>query len=204
MRLGNRVTLACLLATAVAIPTFAGAVMAVPIITTVNSSFADTPVSFTFGDAKFTFSATGDPFMPTAIQTADGAAVRSFGGFFIFPLQPSTDFPDRGSGILTYGPGTMFSAFDDTTVIPYSNGDNYLGLRATLAGTDYYGYAFTTDTTLRSFGFDSTPNTAFTLNTSTAVPPAAVPEPVSWAMFIGGFGMIGATMRRRKASVSFA
>jgi hypothetical protein len=34
--------------------------------------------------------------------------------------------------------------------------------------------------------------------------PAAVPEPASWAMFICGFGLIGATIRRRKVLVSFA
>jgi hypothetical protein len=27
---------------------------------------------------------------------------------------------------------------------------------------------------------------------------AAVPEPMSWAMFIGGFGVVGATMRGRR------
>lgn len=32
----------------------------------------------------------------------------------------------------------------------------------------------------------------------------AVPEPASWAMFIGGFGLVGAGMRRRRTSVSFA
>ena len=31
-----------------------------------------------------------------------------------------------------------------------------------------------------------------------------VPEPASWMMMIGGFGFIGATMRRRKISVRFA
>lgn len=30
---------------------------------------------------------------------------------------------------------------------------------------------------------------------------AAVPEPATWAMMIGGFGMVGAAMRRRKAQV---
>ncbi|HWI87470.1 MAG TPA: PEPxxWA-CTERM sorting domain-containing protein, partial [Sphingomonas sp.] len=30
------------------------------------------------------------------------------------------------------------------------------------------------------------------------------PEPSSWAMMIGGFGMIGATLRRRKVSMTFA
>jgi hypothetical protein len=33
---------------------------------------------------------------------------------------------------------------------------------------------------------------------------AGVPEPASWAMFIGGFGLIGAGMRRRQAIVRFA
>lgn len=32
---------------------------------------------------------------------------------------------------------------------------------------------------------------------------SAVPEPASWALFIGGFGLIGTAMRRRKTAVSF-
>ena len=36
---------------------------------------------------------------------------------------------------------------------------------------------------------------------STPVP--QVPEPASWAMFIGGFGLVGGAMRRRRAIVSF-
>ena len=32
----------------------------------------------------------------------------------------------------------------------------------------------------------------------------AVPEPASWAMMIGGFGMIGATLRRRRTAIRFA
>lgn len=39
-----------------------------------------------------------------------------------------------------------------------------------------------------------------------ASPPAAVPEPATWAMMLGGFGLVGGAMRRRKASpgVTFA
>jgi len=34
--------------------------------------------------------------------------------------------------------------------------------------------------------------------------PAAIPEPVSWALMIGGFGMAGAMLRRRRASFAAA
>ena len=37
-----------------------------------------------------------------------------------------------------------------------------------------------------------------------AAPSAPVPEPATWAMMIGGLGLVGMTMRRRKTSVSFA
>lgn len=38
----------------------------------------------------------------------------------------------------------------------------------------------------------------------TATTPAAVPEPATWAMFIGGFGLVGGAMRRRRIAVRFA
>lgn len=34
--------------------------------------------------------------------------------------------------------------------------------------------------------------------------PGAVPEPASWALMIGGFGMVGAAMRRRRTAARFA
>jgi len=33
---------------------------------------------------------------------------------------------------------------------------------------------------------------------------SAAPEPASWALMLGGFGMVGSAMRRRKSSVAFA
>ncbi|PZU07588.1 MAG: hypothetical protein DI605_15360 [Sphingomonas sp.] len=42
-------------------------------------------------------------------------------------------------------------------------------------------------------------------NVTYSAGPSAVPEPATWAMFIGGFGLVGGTMRRRlRASVRFA
>ncbi|WP_253717463.1 PEPxxWA-CTERM sorting domain-containing protein [Sphingomonas sp. AP4-R1] len=44
----------------------------------------------------------------------------------------------------------------------------------------------------------------FSLPVGAAPPaPSPVPEPASWAMFIGGFGLIGGAMRRRRVSVRF-
>ena len=34
--------------------------------------------------------------------------------------------------------------------------------------------------------------------------PAAVPEPATWAMMIGGFGLVGGAMRRRATRISYA
>ena len=39
---------------------------------------------------------------------------------------------------------------------------------------------------------------------NTTIQAVAVPEPTSWAMFIGGFGLVGGAMRRRKVAVHFA
>lgn len=42
------------------------------------------------------------------------------------------------------------------------------------------------------------------LGANVASGPGGVPEPATWALLIGGFGMAGAAMRRRKAAVTFA
>jgi len=33
---------------------------------------------------------------------------------------------------------------------------------------------------------------------------SGVPEPTSWALMLGGFGLVGGAMRRRKLSLRFA
>jgi hypothetical protein len=42
------------------------------------------------------------------------------------------------------------------------------------------------------------------INRNLVAPPPAVPEPATWLMLIGGFALVGASMRRRKTAVSFA
>ena len=52
--------------------------------------------------------------------------------------------------------------------------------------------------TFRVQNYGGTPASPFTLSGAvSAIPAAAVPEPAAWAMMIGGFGLVGAAMRRR-------
>jgi hypothetical protein len=53
-------------------------------------------------------------------------------------------------------------------------------------------------------GFTSPNNIAATFDGTATFSAAAVPEPATWIMTIGGFGLIGAAMRRRRAQSAFA
>ena len=55
--------------------------------------------------------------------------------------------------------------------------------------------SFTLDATNDIIGLDD-------LRYTTAVVVPGVPEPATWAMMIGGVGMAGGALRRRKACVS--
>ena len=84
------------------------------------------------------------------------------------------------------------------------------GLESNLTRT-IYAYNFSDGGTDRiatgnlSSGYSSTPNP--NVNFAVFTPSAAVPEPASWAMMIGGFGIVGGSLRRRRrvsANVEFA
>jgi hypothetical protein len=96
--------------------------------------------------------------------------------------QTASDYPFSGGVFDIYG--MAFNISGGNSVNFWSNGT------VPGAGLDY-GVAVT--------------NGVDVLNYTAGVSIAAVPEPATWAMFIGGFGLIGGAMRRRrKVSVSFA
>ena len=167
---------------------------AAPIITAVGADVTNAPFSFSYLGNTFTISK-GDGFGSLfSVSTAGGATVRTVFG------SPSTDFTDRG--VPLYDENTLggYGAFPMVTPVGASNGNNFLGLRVTAAGQSFYGFLYSTNAQVNSYGFESVANTGITATTTI---PAAVPEPGTWAMMILGFGAIGYVMRR-KTVVRFA
>ncbi len=92
--------------------------------------------------------------------------------------------------------------FPDPTVNGGSNSFTVY-LLGTMADTAL-GYT-ATDTSL-TLQFNQTNGSNFSMSGTLSVPPdgSVVPEPASWAMMVGGFGLLGATLRRkRNVAVSF-
>ena len=178
----------------VAIGLAAAPAAAAPVITAVNADLSGGAYSFSYLGGTFTFGSTGDIFAPLSVSTANDAAVSAFGGFLGIPLKPSPFFTDRGT--VVSGPAFgQFASFATLTPVDSSNGDNFINLRVTSGGQNYYGFAYTTNDMLNSYGFETTAETAITATTDI---PAAVPEPATWAMMLVGFGAVGFAMRRRK------
>jgi len=58
--------------------------------------------------------------------------------------------------------------------------------------------------TLTSNSYDHTGAAGNRALTGSIIAMAAVPEPATWALIIGGFGLVGGAMRRRSTKVQFA
>ena len=178
-----------------AVALIAGPAMAAPVFTTVNTDLAASPYTFSFMGGTFNFDAPGGFPNYLAVSTSSAAAVRTVFG------NPSTDFTNRGT--VVYDQNTLggFGSFANATTVPFTNGENFLGLRVTSGGQDYYGFAYTTNNILNGFAFETAPGVGITATTAFA----AVPEPTTWALMILGFGVVGAGLRRRqKATIAFA
>lgn len=187
LRTGAMISAAC-----IALSCFGAApASAAVVLTPINQNIQNQPFEFcvTAGNC-FTF--TAQPFTGfgeiLGIRTTGTAAVSSFFG------QPSTSFTNRGT--VQFGPDQFgaFASFPDTTFARFSNGENFLGLRVTSGGQDFFGFAFTTNQTLNGIGFETSPGTTITATRNFAAV-GAVPEPSTWAMMLLGFAAVGMSMR---------
>ncbi|MBM6577628.1 PEP-CTERM sorting domain-containing protein [Microvirga sp. SRT01] len=153
------------------------------------------------GDTEFQTS--GDTTFPITGQVSADIGRNGVGsGTFTDIYQFIVDINGIGSGSFSTslsGPGTNIdftsATFNGLVVTLTPTGDIEFGGRSGIAITagalNQLIINYTSDG-LGSYGG----NLSFT--------PGAVPEPAAWALMIGGFGMVGGTLRRRRARVQFA
>lgn len=121
-------------------------------------------------------------------------------------------------GIAYAGNGSLFNAHLDGgwagtgTASLDGSQNNFIFVNSDLAGGDgnfsnfFYSISEVGDAAINTITGQygtTTPPTAFRAH-AVEQQVRAVPEPASWAMMIGGFGLVGASLRtRRRAAVSF-
>jgi len=147
-------------------------------------------------------------------------------------LQIQYLFPDAGSVIETdsttfTGAGTILpiiytgtATFDSNLITLVQNSDwsynpaTFSGVRITDLSnlSAFNGWSVLPATTMTGFSFSMDSGSIFvnwqgvqTFTGATVAIGGSVPEPASWAMMLGGFGLVGGAMRsRRRQAVSFA
>ncbi len=128
-------------------------------------------------------------------QAIDRFTASDFTGFTVDGYASATDVDGAGFFTAANNPGgssTTFGRSADDAVLQTNFGANGL------AGTEISAtYVFRTNA--RAF----TDGTVGVIDGSTfdglAYAPSAVPEPATWSLLIGGFGMVGYASRRRRA-----
>jgi hypothetical protein len=126
-------------------------------------------------------------------STVGQTLAQSLTNFFVFndgaggTYNFSVDSVQTKTYSVTPGVSSSFSLYLLGTTL-----DSFQGLAAT--------------PTSLTLSFNSTGGSPYGASATLAVPPAgSVPEPISWAMMVGGFGLVGAAMRtNRRTAVTFA
>lgn len=118
---------------------------------------------------------------------------RTDGGFFTVDSFYNVLLSDHGVNTTTLQGYANGVAGGSSQVISSFNGFGYPQLSG-LSGA-YNKVVFTLNTSAESSGmsFDN-------LTVTAAAAPGAVPEPAAWALMLGGFGLVGAASRRRRAA----
>ena len=154
-----------------------------------SGSTADiTPLLLTRSDAGTvaTFTIVGIGAQRTAALGANSFTFATAQGTNITAANSYFGFAYTHGGVVT---------FDYST--PSANSGTFVG-SANFAAT--LGASFSADTSGQpQNSYDALDTRTYSINAT-----ATVPEPASWAMMVGGFGLLGSALRRRRTTVRFA
>lgn len=180
------------------------------VISSIGFRFAGSPFLTPTGSASFSrydlqIGQSANPL--TALSTNFNA---NLGADTVLALSGPLTLPDNA---LVDLPGEVANPFYDlsfTTPYTYAGGDLAVTIRAiptignpaiavdaiapSTTSINTVAVAFSADATTGSVGIGNAPVTRFGYDV------AAVPEPATWAMMLGGFGLLGAAARRRSVT----
>ena len=148
----------------------------------------------------------------TAVLTINGVAFEIAGGGFQYQYDDGdfegfTHRATAGGGFLELG-GNTLGTFAPLSGFDYLAGPDYHTLGslalASTPGFDFHGDFEFTMKGVEGRSFANFRPTALAVNPDPGGPIGAVPEPTTWAMTIAGFGGVGWTLRRRRATAAFA
>lgn len=164
---------------------------------------SNNPYTVTFGDASYTFGydPSGSYYSPITMGVGGTGLVYGNTPLEVglpSALQEGTLVPDQ----LSLG---EFFAPTGLQPISFSIAMDWVALEFTNGGQTFYGYAEVGGSYLDRIAYNDTPGGSITTGEAIAAAPnAAVPEPASWALMIGGFGLVGGALRRQRQALASA
>jgi hypothetical protein len=183
-----------LAATAGALALSAQAAQATPITFTETVTASGALGADSFSDALVTFTGTADTgdvvgayqisHLPISVDVAGLGSADFTDDFLLYANNAS---PNIGMGDITTGFALLY--------VGGPLGGYDLQSNFTLTGFSQRNLGASYNTTVGAFSFRSTAETA-----TFQAQLGAVPEPAAWALMIGGFGLTGAILRRRRAA----
>jgi hypothetical protein len=159
-----------------------------------------TSVGGKFNQGEFNWAASSDPYAFNLSWTASGLSI-TVGGVTVTDAGDGKGAPLVGD---TLRIGIVRSATLNLATLDgvafnqsFGSGSDLLFFSPTAWG----GNGFTATGTLAITGGGGSAN-AIRFSVGDFAPNPAIPEPATWAMMIAGFGLVGATVRRRRTDVA--